>query len=217
MGYNKPIIVGMATCKGREETVKQAIKSLEGQVDKIFLYDNEVELVNLTDNGKFKGLTYLTEPVYYFSCDDDIEYPSTYIKDMVEVIEKHKTIVTHHGRILAGLDKNYYLGHTAFRFLPDNNIEKVIDIPGTGVTAFSTEYFNPINIYAAEQKRMSDLVFAYEAALQGKEITVLKHTRGYFKQLEIDKYQSILQIEGKSSQEQQIELSNKIYKLKHNI
>ncbi len=57
-----------------------------------------------------------------------------------------------------------------------------IDVCGTGVTAFRTDYFNPIGIYKSEHKRMSDLVFSLEAIKQNKKIMQLKHKQGWIKQ-----------------------------------
>lgn len=188
--YRLAVVIGMATFKGREESCKLAIKSLENQCDKIILYDNEIN-PNLTDLGKFYALYKLEEQVFYLSCDDDIEYSDTYVKDMVEAIERLKTIVTHHGRILQGVGRSYYFGHKAYRCLNDVNEELIIDVAGTGVAGWSTEYFNPIDLIYSDDMKMSDLVFSLEAAKQNKKITLLKHKQGYIKQLEQDVKKSI--------------------------
>jgi len=207
------IIVGMATFKGREKVRAQAIESLKGQVDEIILYDNEHN-PDLTDNGKYYGLTMCKEPVYYFSCDDDLLYPPTYIEDMIAAIEQHKCIVTHHGRILRGIDYAYYTGHLAFRCLGAVNETQQIDVPGTGVTGFRTDYFNPVGIHQAEDKKMADLVIGLEAAKQDKRIMLLKHSEGYIKQLTIEPGTAIYDTEHKSAYRQQ-QLANEIYKIKH--
>ena len=67
-------IVGIATFKGREKALQKAIESLQYQCDEIIIYDNEVN-PNLTDNGKFYGLTLQDKPCYFFTCDDDLQYP----------------------------------------------------------------------------------------------------------------------------------------------
>lgn len=173
------VIIAIATFKGREPYLKETIKSLANQADQIRIYDNEERLIDLTDNGKFYFLHEYKEPIYYFTCDDDIIYPPTYVKDMIEAIERTGTIVTHHGRILQGFGKRYYSGHKAFQCMKDNNYEGMVHVAGTGVTAFRTDYFNP-DIWASSDKKMSDLVFSLEAAKQGKKITILKHKSGYF-------------------------------------
>jgi hypothetical protein len=176
------VIIGIATYKGREPFLKKTIKSLIGQADQIRIYDNEKRDINLTDNGKFFFLQEYTEPVYYLSCDDDIIYPPTYVKDMIKAIDKHKCIVTHHGRILTGgKGANYYRSHKAFRCLGEVSRNVVLDVAGTGVTGFRTDYFNPSEIWKSEDKKMSDLVFSLEAKKQGKQIMLLTHPVGYLK------------------------------------
>jgi len=184
------IVVGIATFKGREEYLKKTIESLQNQVDEINVYDNEIN-PNLTDNGKFYFLHKYKEPVYYLSCDDDIIYPPTYAKDMVKAINECKSIVTHHGRKLVRKGVSYYKGHTTYRCTRRVNRKCLIDVPGTGVTGFRTDYFNPIHIYKSEHKKMSDLVFALEARKQKKLITLLPHYTGYIVAQPVPREQTI--------------------------
>jgi hypothetical protein len=213
---NKPIklkiVVGMATFAGREKAVERAMNSLVNQVDEIILYDNEKN-PNLYDNGKFYGLKLQRKPCYYFTADDDLIYPSNFVQTMIEAIEKHKTIVTHHGRKLQTLDVSYYRGHKSFRCLDYNNFECLIDVPGTGVTAFRTDYFNPKELYKAKDVKMSDIIFGLEAKKQGKKITVLKHSSNWIKQIPIDHSKSIHTMEH-TKEQRQIELANEIIRLK---
>ena len=178
-------IAAIATFNGRQEYLKRAVASLAHQVDEIRIYDNQVRPIDLTDNGKFYFLQEYAEPVYYFTCDDDLLYPPTYIQDMVNAIERTGGIVTHHGRILRGQGLPYYSGHKAYHCLKENRFEARIHVAGTGVTGFRTDYFNPVDIWQSDDKCMSDLVFSVEAARQRKKITVLKHERGYIKYLDV--------------------------------
>jgi len=203
------IIVGMATTNQRARFAETAVESLVHQANEIHVYNNSNEANDYTDNAKFHALTLFNEPVYYFSCDDDILYPSDYVSTMVEAIERTGTIVTHHGRELLGLDRNYYRDHQGFRCLDENNTEQIIDVAGTGVTAFRTDYFNPTEIYKATDKRMSDLVFSLEAAKQGKQITILKHAKNWLKDLRVPQGLSINFIERRNTR--QNELANEIY------
>jgi hypothetical protein len=209
------IIVGMATTNERARFAETAVESLVDQADEIIVYNNSNEAHDYTDNAKFHALTLFNEPVYYLSCDDDILYPSDYVSTMVEAIERTGTIVTHHGRELLGLDRNYYRGHKGFRCLDDNDKEQVIDVAGTGVTAFRTDYFNPTEIYKATDKRMSDLVFSLAAAQQGKQITILKHTKNWLKDLRVPQGLSIHFMERRNTR--QNELANEIYNVNRAI
>lgn len=181
--YDKEIHIGIATYdgQGRAKSLSQAVASLLGHGAKLHLYDNSQNLLNTADNGKFYGLTQIKEPCYYFCCDDDLIYPKNYIPEMIEKIKEHNSIVTHHGRILTREGVPYYRGHKSFRCLNDVSKDEQIDVAGTGVTAFDTEYFNPTELWKAPDLRMSDLLFSLEAAKQGKKIMVLKHQTGYIR------------------------------------
>ena len=207
------VIIAIATFKGREPYLKKAIQSLVGQADEIRIYDNEKRFIDLTDNGKFYFLHEYKEPIYYFTCDDDIIYPPTYVQDMIEAIERTGTIVTHHGRKLLGEGRSYYRGHKAYQCLKENNYEGLIDVAGTGVTAFRTDYFNA-EIWASSDKRMSDLVFSLEVAKQGKEITLLKHSGNYFQYLNVPPNQTIHGTEHKR-ETRQIQIADEIFRIKN--
>lgn len=205
------VIVGMATFKGREKAVDKACASLSKQVDLIYLYDNE-QNEDLTDNGKFYGLELEKEPCIYLSCDDDLLYPPDYVENMVKGIEIHNSIVSHHGRILKALDVSYYHGHKSWRCLDEVRAWQRLDVCGTGVTGFSTEYFNP-TLWNAEDKKMSDLVFSLEAIKQVKTITLLPHAKGWIKHLSIPHSKSIAVTERNNTR--QIELANEIYNIRN--
>lgn len=191
---NKPnkmkVVANIATFKGREKYLEKTIESLKNQVDIINIYDNEIN-PDLTDNGKFYFLQKYKEPVYYLTCDDDIIYPPTYAEDMVKAIKECKSIVTHHGRKLQRKGVSYYRGHIAYACTKLVNKKRIIDVAGTGVTGFSTEYFNPVNLYKSNDKKMSDLVFSLEARKQKKIITLLPHRAGYIIAQPIPREQTI--------------------------
>lgn len=216
---SKPIVIGIATFRGREKALKLCIDSLNNQTvpyTRLYVYDNEMN-ENLTDNGKFHALLLdETKDCYYFSCDDDLIYPPTYINDMIQAIEKHKCIVTHHGRKLRGINRDYYRGHYSFRCLTRNVREMEIDVAGTGVTAFSTEYFNPREIIFDKRHRMSDCLFSLLAAKQGKRIMILKHLFGYIKATKVDETTSCYGIENKNCILQN-EIADEIFKIKNKL
>lgn len=208
------VVVGMATFKGRERCVEEAIDSLSSQVDEILLYDNEVN-PDLTDNGKFYGLNLIEEPCYYFSCDDDLIYPADYVETMIEAIERTKTIVTHHGRILLGQNRSYYTGHRVFHCLQYNASQCRLDVAGTGVSAWRTDYFNPVELAFKEDKKMSDLTFSLEASKQGKQITLIRHRGDWIRHSEkLDISKTIAVTESKN-QHRQIQLADEIWRLNY--
>lgn len=208
------IIAGIATFNERSQQLKRAVDSLIGQVDEIHVYDNSVEPVDLTDNGKFFPLTHLNEPVYFLSCDDDIVYPPDYATTMVEAIDRTGGIVTHHGRLLTGKGKDYYRGHITFRFNQVVGVEKQIDVAGTGVSGFRTDVFNPVSIVDDPRHRMTDLLLSLEAAKQNIPITVLKHRSGWLQSIDVPKHLTCFGMEfGKN--EVQNSIADEIYDLRY--
>jgi len=210
-------IAAMATFYGREHNLQAVIDSIKDQVDELHIYDNSREPVDYTTNAKFYFLQFYKEPVYYFTIDDDIIYPPTYVQDMVEAMDRLGTIVTHHGRELLGVNRNYYYEHNTYSFSRAQTEEKRIDTAGTGVTAFRTDYFNPVDMYKSQFHRMSDVLFGWLAAKENKIITVLPHEQGYFVPLQNNPKLTVHGTQSKTSQEYQIMFANQIYKKRWKI
>lgn len=213
----KQIIIGLATFEGREEALKIMLKSIQEQTiqpDHIYLYDNSKHTEDLTDNGKFRYLENINQPAYYFSMDDDLKYHRTYIEDMIKAVDEYKCIVTHHGRKLLALNRNYYRGHKAFHCLHNQPLKQLIDVAGTGVTAFDTSYFKPDTIYKSKDMRMSDLIFSLEAAKQNKDIMVLSHIAGYIQQIDIDHSKSCFTTQLNNC-DRQNQIANEIINIKN--
>lgn len=213
----------IATMPSRVNELRLTLESLEGQFDEIRIYLNGFTKIpnwlkdytiangeDLTDNGKFYFLQFAHDE-YYFSCDDDIIYPKNYAKDMIKKIEEHQTIVTHHGRTLIEKDVSYYGGHEFYHCANDQEEEKLIDVGGTGVTAFDTRYFKPTDICNSPYKCMSDIVFGLEAKMQGKRITLLPHANGYIRPLLVE---DSIYSKFRRNEDVQINLANEIFDLK---
>ena len=214
------VIVGMATMKGREKECEKAVKSLlMGSVkpDDVVVWNNAKADIDLTDNGKFYGLEkYKNEAVYYLSCDDDIIYPYNYIEKCLKEIRIHKCIITFHGRKLKGLGLNYYRQHKGYSCLQTYPQTAEIDVPGTGVSAWSTEYFNPVGIHLAEDKKMSDLVFALKAAQFNKKIMHIGHSGNWIVDQKIPIENTIYGTENKNC-DRQNEIADEIYRIKKGL
>ena len=162
-------VANIATHAGREVTIERTLASIIHQFDEINIYDNEVEDINLTDRGKFAFIDKYDEPVYYFTLDDDIIYPADYVDRTVYQIERQGGIITYHGRQLLGEGRNYYRGHKSYHLKQGNDTYVQIDVPGTGVTAWRTDYFKP-RIEEMKQDKMVDLLFGLQAARLRKHI-----------------------------------------------
>lgn len=203
------VIVGMATFAGRQESLKESISSLKDQVDEIYLYDNSVE-TDKKDNGKFHGLNLISEPCYYLTCDDDIIYPKDYVENMVKNIDTYKCIVTHHGKNIS--ENNYLSDSERYHFSVRNFHIKELDVAGTAVTGFRTDYFNPRHLTDSKDFFVSDLLFAIQAKKENKKILLVEHPTNWIKQnMNIDFQKSISYIEEKD-QSRQDKFKNELLK-----
>jgi hypothetical protein len=210
----------IATYPARFSNLLRTLKSLEGQSDVIRICLNEythipdelqkyecvIPVKNLTDNGKFLFWNE-AENAYYFSCEDDITYPHDYVARTVSLINRYDTIVTYHGRRLKGLNLNYYRGHKFHHCKDFNSIIQPIDVCGTGVTAFNTNYFKPIDLHLHELQKMSDVIFSHEA--RNHKIILGSKTYNWIKPQEVNG--SIYESESRTNQTNQIKLSNEIF------
>ncbi len=185
------------------------LANLKHDSEKVFFYTGE----DLTDNGKFYHLDYIDEPEYYFCCDDDLIYPHNYVQHTIENIKKFGCIISYHGRILQSAGLDYYWHHQTFRCLEEQQGDILIDVPGTGVTAFDTRYFNPNGLAHHPNKRMSDLVFAHEAMKQGKRIGCCSRSAGWIKH--IDNKESIHQTETNTGNKIQNQMADEIFRMKY--
>ena len=225
----------IATQPHRVETLKRTVESIYNQVDVIRVYLNGFDKIpnidnpdskivyaqgkDLTDNGKFYFLNYQARKgEYYFSADDDLIYPPDYVTKTIDFIDRYECIATYHGRILQGKGKHYYRDHDAYLCLDGVTFEDTeaikVDVCGTGVTAFNTNYFHPKDIHLATVQKMSDLVFSLEAASQGKTIGLFEHNKNWIKDANPDDGGVFKYWQGKLHTDQN-RLADEIYKLNY--
>lgn len=180
-GKDYKIIVGMATMNSRRYSIIKPLNSLLNQSlkpDKIIIYNNDLNEYNATDNAKFYYLdktSNINEVVYYLTVDDDLIYPKDYILNMITAINKYNCIVTMHGRNLIEADSYYDSGHILFECTKEEKEDRLLDVLGTGVTGFRTDYYKPSFMFTEEDKRMSDLVLSLDICKKGLDIIGIKH------------------------------------------
>ncbi len=118
-------IVGIASTPNREEGLRDTISCLSRQVDHIYVWLNgyketpKVNEKNVTFHlseenigavGKLKirDIIKETEDFYFFSCDDDIIYPSNYIQHNIDNYEEGSFQSSHTGLYKSYPILNYY-------------------------------------------------------------------------------------------------------------
>ena len=188
------LTANLATYSGRADILPKAVESLHNQtmpLDEIRVYANDYEPdvdatvrtgEDLKDNGKFRWIPEVEDEIY-FSCDDDILYPPFYVEYMLEKLEQYpECLLTMHGRKLKGKGRNYYRGHQQYHFQRELQEDKIIDVPGTGVSVFNTRHFKPL-VWDSEDKCMVDVLIGLEAAKQNVEVVCVGHSMWWMKSL----------------------------------
>jgi len=186
-------IVGIASIRERVASLKLTINSLYHQVDVICVYLNDYESVpkflkrkkievyqgdDLTDLGKFYGLNFHSG--YYFSCDDDLLYPSNYIEYMISKIDHHNCIVSCHGRKFNYPIKSYYRSAKSFHCLQHVKMDVRVNCGGTGVMGFRTDIGFNLSKIPTLHECMADVHVGVWA--NGRiPIVVAAHERGWIK------------------------------------
>jgi hypothetical protein len=190
------VTCGIATLKQREISFHKTIDSLYEQADKIIVVLNYYRAIpewladypkveyhfgtnSLGAAGKFLRVSQCTG--YYLSCDDDIAYPHGYADYMIDGIERHKCIVSLHGRVYPVPVIDFRKWTVNYRCLSEVTEDVFVNLGGTGCMGLDTaqfkldvrDLFQPIN--------MVDCHVAREAWDQKIPIVVLKHAKDYLK------------------------------------
>lgn len=175
---SRRVTANIATQAHRLESLLATLESIRGQFDEIRIYLNGFLEVppdllgytthigaDLTDNGKFFWSH--TPNEYYFTLDDDIWYPPDYVKKTLPLIRNR--IISYHGKVLVGTGRGYIEKHKIYPYYEELRQGLVLDVMGTGVSAFDTEVFRP-TLWQSPNFKMSDLVVSLEAQIRGIEI-----------------------------------------------
>jgi len=193
------IIVNVASYK-RTESLIRTLESIINQCDEInvalndhymeeipdFLHHNKINLF-FTDNSigdAFKFLNLEKVGGYYFSIDDDLIYPPTYVSDTIKKCKEfnNKKVVTYHGRNFSSFPISSYYRSASERYACLNKVKNDVRVQfgGTGVMCFHTSLMKiPINYF--KNANMADVWVGKYCIENNIEIICLKHDEGYIK------------------------------------
>jgi hypothetical protein len=163
------------------------IRSIVDQVDELHVVENPPEN-NSGSAGRFRYCP-KTEDVYYFTCDDDLVYPPTYVQDTIQKLQQYgedKTVIAWHGKKLKKHPIKQYSRDVENHNCLDRVLLDVrVDIAGTGVMAFSTK---TLRIFPEQfkDKNNDDVEASILIARAGLQVIVPAHDAGYFKYLDPD-------------------------------
>ena len=184
----------MATIPERVEIAKKAVNSIIDQVDIVRVYLNnfnkipefvennpKIEYVFGKEDLNATGKHYwaLNPDEYYFTIDDDLEYPPTYVEDHIKFLNKFddKIIVSLHGNILPETPFYTLWKHPNYmRYGCLKRIDKSLQshLGGQGVAVRNTNFVK-IDIKKFKHHFMDDIEVAIQAQEQNIPIIVREH------------------------------------------
>ena len=189
----KKVIIGIASLPERVDCLKDTIDSLLPQADKIIValnnYHKIPEFLNnpkieshlldntLGDAAKFYKIDNYKD-VYYLSCDDDLIYPSDYVKYLTSKCEEYKSPVGLHGAIIKHPVTSMYSSRIVFHCLGDVLDDTIVDYLGTGVLCFDTSKLS-IKISDFKSPNMADIWFGDMMKINKIKPYVLSHNKNY--------------------------------------
>jgi hypothetical protein len=182
----------IASIPERELMLERTVRSLRNQVNDLRVslndYDHVPKFLNkkeciildnsLGDAGKF----YFADQFkgYIFTCDDDLIYPSDYVRFMIAGIKRHNCVCTLHGRNYIGPITGFQQGFNGYPCLGEVTKDTQVNVGGDGVMAYHTDLIN-FTYNDFKSKNMSQLWVAKKCKEQGMRIMVLAHKADYLK------------------------------------
>lgn len=182
-----PVYINICSIPEREFKLRDVINAIYNQCDYIhvyldgyksvpnFLLDDKITVVvshsktnSLRDNGKFILLEKLVQDGidgYYFTIDDDINYPVDYVNTLIKKINHYddKVVVGTHGVLLPkNLDRYFSRHRKVFSFYRCLESDKLVHLLGTGTTAFRIDLFKGFTLSNFFHTGMADVFFAIE-------------------------------------------------------
>jgi len=164
------VIAFIATVKEREQQLRMAIDSIIGQVDKIHVvlnWYNEIpdwisekskihahlnseneyahdSIWNLVDAENMVEKTN-GQSSYYFTLDDDLNYPADYVEKLIICIEKYnrKAVVTVHAANISQPVESYFQCRNVYGFSCWVSEDEQVDQAACGTVAFHSSTIKP--------------------------------------------------------------------------
>lgn len=204
------VFAALCSIPQREKALLSTLGSLLHQVDRVYLYldhyDKPPDYLQsmrrvtvlrsqdqpgLRDNGKFLMFNeVLTEqrgaPFYWFTCDDDIIYPSDYVHTLLQHLARYKrrAVVGLHGVMVDETPRRYFRHRYVYHYEHSTlRHARLVNNLGTGTVAFHSALFGSIDPYAWPQGGMLDIFFSVMCARQGIPMVCVPRHAGWLKTL----------------------------------
>ena len=195
------VIATMCLQRRRWPGSLQAVESLKGQVDTLYLCLNDFWEVpgelkqdwikilhlgkNLGDAARFYLLRNLGPlEAHVVSCDDDIKYPKSYVRDFLAAMSEHPdSLLTHHGRVAQYQNGQKFRYQSVMSFQHEAREIKRLTLPGSGVAFIPQSIFNRLKFTSLTYFNQADVHLACNCLKLGIPVVGLPHERHYFRNL----------------------------------
>lgn len=184
------VVLSLCSIPERQESLRRTLASLAPQVDEIHVYLDRYtdvpdfvrdcharvtvrlakDLPGLRDNGKFVPLLHRSEECYFFTADDDIEYPPDYVNTLVKKIEFYGrlAVVGVHGVLIPERPSGYFSGfRRVLWFKRGLEQDQLVNNLGTGTVAFHSGRLAGMDYRDFNYGGMVDLYLAIFCKLNG--------------------------------------------------
>jgi hypothetical protein len=198
------------TMPSRLPYLLQAVDSLAGQLDRLYICLNRFEQIpNQLKNipgiypvipprdfgsiGRFYFTRNIIGPYYYFCMDDDLYYPECYIGYLIAKIEqvRRRAVVSLHGRVMADEITHWNNSRAAlFPCLQTVKSDAWAHVGGTGVLGFHSD---TLKISTDEFRHRNYDDFEFSILMQRRRIPILiaAHEEGFLKYLHVPSEETI--------------------------
>lgn len=197
--FDEPVRIGIASTPNRIKGLQTVVDALYEQADEICVYLNSYESVpdfldrpritaflgeDVGDRGKFFFIDGYSG--YYLTVDDDIHYPPFYVDYSIDALERYgrNAVVGWHGGRLLPEFSDYYdaKSRQVLSFQTERGADSSVHLLGTGCMAMHTDTME-VAYKDFPEPNMADIFFALQGQRQRTPFVVLKHSRGWAKQM----------------------------------
>lgn len=191
------VVAGMATMPSRSATFREALTSVIGQVDKLYLYfdghadvpddirsDRRIvpilsrDIGGLHANGKLLGLALERGSFIYVSVDDDFAYSRNFVRHLRAGLARYgdRAVVGYHGVVLKRPFSQYNADRSSIPYESRPREDRAVDAVGTGAAMFASDSLR-FDVRNWRHVNMVDLCLAIEATGAGLPMVSLARRR----------------------------------------
>lgn len=203
-----PIVASLCSIPERETLLKKTLDSLVNQVDEVHIYLDHYDVVpeflknypkitirtsqqlpGLRDNAKFLPLLDHKGDCYFFTVDDDINYPADYVNAMIKKIDEFDrlAVVGVHGVIIPEWPVGYFSGfRRVYGFRRELEKDCLVNNLGTGTVAFYSGFLKGIDYRNFIHSGMVDLYLSVFCKNQGVPMVAVARPENWLEEMQAE-------------------------------